>query len=93
MRSIVLAGALLASATLTAAESTLPPIKSAPAFTAAQLLTPPTTSWVTNGGTLWNQRYSPLALLNKDNVKGLKALWRTAMGSGTTRVMADKRRS
>jgi len=85
MKSIVLASALLASATLTAAESDpLPPIRPAPAFTAAQLLAPPTSAWITNGGTLYNQRYSPLALLNKDNVKGLRALWRTAMGSGTT---------
>ena len=56
----------------------------APAFTAPQLLAPPARNWVTNGGTLYNQRYSPLALINRDNVKDLRALWRTAMGSGTT---------
>jgi quinohemoprotein ethanol dehydrogenase len=56
-------------------------IKPVPAFTAAQLTTPPTNAWITNGGTLFNQRYSPLTLLNRDNVAGLKALWRTGMGS------------
>ena len=57
---------------------------SAPAFSAAQLLAPPTTAWITNGGTLYNQRYSPLSTLNRDNVAGLRALWRTSMNSGTT---------
>ncbi len=58
------------------------PIKVAPAFDAKQLTTLPTTDWITNGGTVFNQRYSPLTLLNRDNVAGLKALWRTGMGSG-----------
>ena len=57
-------------------------IKPAPAFTAAQLTTLPTRNWITNGGTVFNQRYSPLTLLNRENVSGLKALWRTSMGSG-----------
>ncbi|HWG32512.1 MAG TPA: PQQ-binding-like beta-propeller repeat protein [Steroidobacteraceae bacterium] len=57
-------------------------IKVAPAFDAKQLTTLPTTQWITNGGTVFNQRYSPLQLLNRDNVAGLKALWRTGMGSG-----------
>lgn len=57
-------------------------IQPAPAFDAQQLTTLPTTGWITNGGTLFNQRYSPLKILNKDNVSGLKALWRTGMGSG-----------
>src|SRR5690349_13877338 len=57
-------------------------IKVAPAFDAQQLTTLPTTQWITNGGTLFNQRYSPLRLLNRGNVAGLKALWRTGMGSG-----------
>ena len=60
------------------------PIRPAPAFTATQLTTLPRQDWITNGGTLFNQRYSPLALLNRDNVKDLRALWRTGMGSGTT---------
>jgi quinohemoprotein ethanol dehydrogenase len=59
-------------------------IQVAPAFTARELLVPPRDNWLTNGGTLYNQRFSPLRLLNRDNVKDLKALWRTAMGSGTS---------
>jgi mono/diheme cytochrome c family protein len=35
-------------------------IKPAPKFTAAQLQALPTDSWITNGGTLCNQRYSPM---------------------------------
>jgi alcohol dehydrogenase (cytochrome c) len=58
-------------------------IKAAPAFKPAQLTAHPTTGWLTNGGNLYNQRYSPLKQINVDNVKGLKALWRTGMGSGS----------
>jgi len=58
-------------------------ITRSPAFDARQLTALPTSSWITNGGNVFNQRYSPLTLLNRDNVAGLKALWRTGMGSGT----------
>ena len=58
-------------------------ITAAPAFDARKLLALPRDAWITNGGNLFNQRYSPLALINRDNVGGLKALWRTGMGSGT----------
>jgi quinohemoprotein ethanol dehydrogenase len=58
-------------------------ITPAPAFTAQQLIAPPTNGWITNGGTLFNQRYSPLAAINRDNVKDLKGVWRTHLsGSG-----------
>src|SRR5690606_38675219 len=57
-------------------------IEPAPAFTAARLNALPVKEWITNGGNLANQRYSPLTLLNRDNVANLKALWRTGMGSG-----------
>jgi quinohemoprotein ethanol dehydrogenase len=66
------------------------PIQAAPAFTVQQLLAPPKDAWITNGGTLYNQRWSPLTLLNRDNVKDLKALWRTAMGSGTSQGHAGQ---
>jgi hypothetical protein len=36
-------------------------ITSSPAFDARQLTALPTSSWITNGGNLFNQRYSPLA--------------------------------
>jgi alcohol dehydrogenase (cytochrome c) len=60
------------------------PIARAPAFNAERLSTLPTDEWITNGGTLANQRYSPLTLINRDNVAGLKGKWRTGMGSGAT---------
>ncbi|MEO8313988.1 MAG: PQQ-binding-like beta-propeller repeat protein [Pseudomonadota bacterium] len=66
------------------------PTAVAPAFTSAQLLAPPASNWITNGGTLYNQRYSPLTLINRDNVGQLRALWRTAMGSGTTQGHAGQ---
>ncbi len=84
-------GALLAAGMLlgaghddAAAAAAQPParIAAAPAFTAKQLMALPAEGWITNGGNLFNQRYSPLTLLNRANVSGLKALWRTGMGSG-----------
>ena len=81
---LALAWAVVAATSLAAEQAPGPAIKSAPAFTARQLLAPPTSGWITNGGTLFNQRYSPLTLLNRDNVAGLKALWRTGMVSGVT---------
>jgi quinohemoprotein ethanol dehydrogenase len=52
-------------------------------FSAARLTAPPATSWPTNGGNLYNQRYSPLAAINRANVTQLKGVWRTRLrGSG-----------
>jgi alcohol dehydrogenase (cytochrome c) len=53
-------------------------------FSAARLTAHPTTSWPTNGGNLYNQRYSPLTGLDRTNVGRLKGVWRTQLrGSGT----------
>jgi alcohol dehydrogenase (cytochrome c) len=52
----------------------------APAFTAGQLTALPQASWITNGGNLANQRYSPLSQINRGNVANLKASWRTHLG-------------
>ncbi|MEO7549946.1 MAG: PQQ-binding-like beta-propeller repeat protein [Croceibacterium sp.] len=57
-------------------------IRPAPAFTARELMALPTDGWITNGGTLSNQRYSPLDQINRSNVTRLKGLWRTGMASG-----------
>jgi glucose dehydrogenase len=49
----------------------------------ATLTAPPTTNWPTNGGNLFNQRYSPLKAINRDNVAQLKGVWRARLaGSG-----------
>jgi quinohemoprotein ethanol dehydrogenase len=67
------------------AQPTDPPtaFKPSPAFPAKQLVEPAANDWATNGGNLYNQRYSSLAAINRDNVKDLKAVWRTHLnGSG-----------
>jgi alcohol dehydrogenase (cytochrome c) len=81
----VLAAAVLACASmlsLEAAASSAGDIPRAPAFSARELIAWPREGWITNGGNVFNQRYSPLTLVNRDNVAGLKALWHTRMGSG-----------
>jgi PQQ-dependent dehydrogenase (methanol/ethanol family) len=56
----------------------------APAFSAKELTASPTDNWITNGGNVYNQRYSPLTRINRDNVAQLKPQWRTHLnGSGT----------
>lgn len=53
-------------------------------FSTEILTEPPTTNWPTNGGNLYNQRYSPLKTINRSNVAQLKGMWRTRLrGSGT----------
>jgi alcohol dehydrogenase (cytochrome c) len=54
----------------------------APAFSIDELAALPTDNWITNGGSVANQRYSPLDLINTSNVKSLKGLWRTHLRSG-----------
>lgn len=52
-------------------------------FSAARLTMPPTAAWPTNGGNLYNQRYSPLADISRTNVAQLKGVWRARLhGSG-----------
>ena len=58
-------------------------IEAAPAFSADDLTAEPEDAWLTNGGTLMNQRYSPLDEIDTDNVKDLKGVWMTDLkGSG-----------
>jgi alcohol dehydrogenase (cytochrome c) len=47
------------------------------------LVAPPTDSWPTNGGNWYNQRYSPLKSIDRDNVAKLKGVWHAHLdGSG-----------
>ena len=55
----------------------------APAFTARQLSQPPVDNWITNGGTLRNDRYSPLKLINASNVARVKGVWMTQLPGAT----------
>jgi quinohemoprotein ethanol dehydrogenase len=54
-----------------------------PAFTADQLTALPEQNWITNGGTVYNQRYSPLDQLTPSNVSELKGVWRIQLASAT----------
>jgi alcohol dehydrogenase (cytochrome c) len=52
-------------------------------FSSQALAAPPRAGWPTNGGNLFNQRYSPLEAINRGNVAQLKGVWRTHLnGSG-----------
>jgi PQQ-dependent dehydrogenase (methanol/ethanol family) len=63
------------------ADSAPADIVPAPAFTAADLSQPREDGWLTSGGTLSNQRYSPLQQINRDTVAGVKAVWHTKLNS------------
>lgn len=56
--------------------------KAAPNFSAKELTAPPSGNWVTNGGSVYNGRYSPLAKIDTTNVSKLKGEWVTSLGSG-----------
>lgn len=58
------------------------PSKEIPAFSGKELLDLPTDKWITNGGNLYNQRYSPLDKINTSNVAQLKGEWTAKLGSG-----------
>jgi quinohemoprotein ethanol dehydrogenase len=59
-------------------------IAASPAFSDKELAAPPTSGWLKNGGNLFNQNYSPLTQINRENVANVKAIWRTHLdGSGT----------
>jgi len=52
-------------------------------FAAADLTAPPTAGWPTNGGNLYNQRYSPLTAIDTGTIARLGGVWRTHLrGSG-----------
>ncbi len=57
-------------------------IAKAPNFSAADLSALPNADWPTVGGSLMNERYSPLDQIDASNVSQLKGVWRTHLGSG-----------
>jgi quinohemoprotein ethanol dehydrogenase len=84
MRRLLFA-ALSAAALLAVAGHAQSPRGSAHDHFGAGLTAPPTAGWPTNGGNLYNQRYSPLAAINRANVAQLKGVWRARLrGSGTS---------
>jgi alcohol dehydrogenase (cytochrome c) len=60
-----------------AAQAERDAIRAAPAFSADELAEDPRESWITNGGSTFNQRYSPLDEIDTDNVEELKGVWMT----------------
>jgi PQQ-dependent dehydrogenase (methanol/ethanol family) len=74
-------GTALASGAAVAQRAEVP---SSPAFSADALTAWPTDSWITNGGNVYNHRYSPLTQIDTDTVSRLAPRWRTSLnGSGT----------
>ena len=68
----------------------------APAFSAKDLTALPTDRWITNGGNIYNQRYSPLTGINRDNVAQAQAEWRTKperLGHGRASIPPKRSRS
>ncbi len=59
-------------------------ISPAPAFSADELNALPGENWITNGGSLANQRYSPLDEIDTSNVAQLKGVWRTHLQGSAT---------
>ena len=93
MRSSVLSGAKAACLAALSAAALLAmddaraedasAIRPAPAFTGAELKAGTKEGWITNGGTVFNQRYSPLDQINRGNVKTVKGVWHIHLdGSG-----------
>jgi glucose dehydrogenase len=54
--------AVLCAAVRLPLDAAEPPVAAAPAFKSRDLVTPPRTNWITNGGNTFNQRYSPLGV-------------------------------
>jgi alcohol dehydrogenase (cytochrome c) len=83
--ALVVAGALCVVALAQGRQVPASPqsITAAPAFAGQDLTAFPTAGWLTNGGDLYNRRYSPLTQITRDNVAQLKAVWRARLdGSG-----------
>jgi quinohemoprotein ethanol dehydrogenase len=84
MRSSFPAAVAAAAATLLVVSGYAQVPRSERDFSAAALTALPTANWPTNGGNLYNQRYSPLTAINRANVAQLKGVWRARLrGSGT----------
>lgn len=84
MRNVLLAGCAVLGAWVTQATQATGDPRAAPTARTPPLTGPQAPAgWSTNGGNLFNQRFSPLEQINRDNVAGLKAVWRASLrGSG-----------
>jgi len=59
-------------------------ITPAPAFSTDDLAALPTDNWITNGGSLSNDRYSPLDQIDTGNVGQVKGVWETHLDKSAT---------
>ena len=82
--SFSMAVALVSAGLLVASGSAQSKRASEQDLAAAKLAAHPTTSWPTNGGNLYNQRYSPLKAIDRSNVRQLKGVWRARLGGSGT---------
>jgi glucose dehydrogenase/cytochrome c5 len=57
---------------------------SSPAFASSDLAAEPRENWITNGGSLSNQRYSPLDQIDTSNVSELEGVWRSHLDNSGT---------
>ena len=74
--ALIFSGALCIQVFATAQE-----IMVSPAFDKDDLMAHPDSGWLTNGGNLYNQRYSPRDEINTENVADLKGVWHINLGS------------
>ena len=84
MRQFVSACVAAAIAALLVVSGLAQESRAARDFSGATLTAHPTAGWPTNGGNLYNQRYSPLKTINRTNVAQLKAVWRARLNSSGT---------
>ena len=70
--------------TVTTSANATAPIETAPDFSAEELEAEPGADWITNGGSLSNDRFSSLDEVNTENVKELKGDWMTKIGKNAT---------
>jgi alcohol dehydrogenase (cytochrome c) len=75
----ILAGALAGSARSTGKAVS---ITLAPPFTSLDLSTNPGANWITNGGSVSNERYSTLNQITPANAASLKQVWHIHLNSG-----------
>src|SRR3954447_14422163 len=70
--------------TRTPAQAAAALISRAPAFSSDDLSAEPKDDWITNGGSTWNERYSPLDQIDTESVKQLKGVWLTHLRGSAT---------
>jgi len=79
----VLALALQGVSLAQAPQGNVSRIDPAPAFSGERLSSLPREDWITNGGNVYNQRYSPIDEINRETVSNLRGVWRARLnGSG-----------